>query len=688
MAETLATSIPNSERAGASASLKYFRVWAALLFLICFVLGPLVLFTFGFFCFAILSILWLSEPTKKKSRTLDKVNGSILIIAAVWFLYNLVLETVLVYSQSATLAMWLPLIGLAFLFPPIIMHGAYEEHVRWLEHPSHWTAAYRVAYPVSFGLALLSMSSALVKDGPLIVRLLVFLQLANFSLFSVTGIYGFLISRRASRGLEREKRPWHTWNLFLYSLAALLFIGLIAMMILRADLPIDANRIVNLASIFARSLPLAFFFIGSYYENRFTFFDVFIKRGTFLFLLFILLVVFLGLVMPHLGRAPETISKPRLLALFLLPLLMTLPALYRALERFLDRAWLGRIYSTVEGMKYFLSGLQDATSEAEMIERAEARLSEIFQAQARVIPASGGCPADPGFESVCEVPMLLRGERAGIIRMGRRTNDTPYFSADLALLGSLAEVISSLVENVRLQRKKLEQEKREQVLMLHASRSELKALRAQINPHFLFNALNAIAGLIPRDPERAEETVERLAEVFRYTLRRSESESVRLEEELDFVRAYLEIEQARFGQRLRIDIDVAGEVNGVVVPTMMVQTLVENAVKHGVAATRGTGVVRIRAFTAGTHILIEVRDNGPGFHLDQAVADLPGRSGYGLRNLVQRLSAHYGAEASLGVRRDEAAGETVVVVELPAIFTCPLPDGRGSVVPAKTEPHA
>jgi len=666
MAATSRTLTSKIEKTATTASLKYFRLWAALLFIISFALGPLVLFTFGFFCFAILSVFWVSEPPKTTNLALDRVNGVILIIAAVWFLYNLILEIGLVYTPEPRLAPYLPLMSLAFLFPPLIMHAAYAEHSAGMTTGPRWKLPYRAAYPVSFGFALASLATAFVAESPFIFRILVLLQLANFSLFFATGVYGVILSRKFSRRLRHKTREWGRWNLFLYSLATILFLGLITAVLLRSDLSAGGTRLVNMLSIFARSLPLCFFFIGSYYENRFTFFDVFIKRGTFLFLLFILLVACLSVVMPFLGRAPASFSKPRLLALFLLPVMLTLPALYRLLERFLDRAWLGRSYSAVDAVKRFLNGLQDATSEAQMIERAQERLSEIFQAEARVILDTGADTSGPISEGMRSV--LLRGERAGEIRMGRRTNDTPYFSADLALLSSLADVLSSLLENARLQQRKREQEKKEQALMLHASQSELKALRAQINPHFLFNALNAIAGLIPKDPGRAEETVEQLAEVFRYTLRRSENETARLEEELDFVRSYLEIEQARFGERLRVSFDVVDSVKGSVIPTMMIQTLVENAIKHGVASTRGAGIVAVRASAEGGLIRIEVRDNGPGFRLDEALSDVPGRSGYGLRNLVQRLNAHYGAAAELDVGRDEAAGETIVTVLLPAKF--------------------
>ena len=179
--------------------------------------------------------------------------------------------------------------------------------------------------------------------------------------------------------------------------------------------------------------------------------------------------------------------------------------------------------------------------------------------------------------------------------MGPRQSEAPYFSEDVALLTSLADVFSHVLENLHLQERKLEQEQRTREMSLHASRSELKALRAQINPHFLFNALNSIAGLIHRDPAVADRTIEQLADVFRYALRGAESEWALLDDELDFVRAYLEVERARFGERLHVEVEIEEAARGARVPTMIVQTLVENAVKHGAASVRGPASVVVRA---------------------------------------------------------------------------------------------
>ena len=158
-----------------------------------------------------------------------------------------------------------------------------------------------------------------------------------------------------------------------------------------------------------------------------------------------------------------------------------------------------------------------------------------------------------------------------------------------------AACLAFMLENVRLQRKRQEQDQVAQELRLQTSRSELKALRAQINPHFLFNALNAIASLIHTDPARADAAVEQLAEVFRYTLRRSEQEWAPLDQELAFARAYLDVEQARFGRRLEFSIDAATGVARAQVPSMLLQTLVENAVKHGISRVRTPGRIDVTA---------------------------------------------------------------------------------------------
>jgi LytS/YehU family sensor histidine kinase len=194
-----------------------------------------------------------------------------------------------------------------------------------------------------------------------------------------------------------------------------------------------------------------------------------------------------------------------------------------------------------------------------------------------------------------------------------RSDGIPFFSEDYDLLKVLARSLGFMLDGLSLRDERLIQEQRQQELVLSAAQSELKALRAQINPHFLFNALNTIAALIPEKPDQAEQTVEQLADVFRYTVRRSAREWVRVAEEVEFVRCYLKIEQARFGERLRVRIDLDDEAGRIRIPAMLIQTLTENAIKHGISVTRGQGLVSISARIRQGRLQVRVEDNGPGF---------------------------------------------------------------------------
>ena len=182
-------------------------------------------------------------------------------------------------------------------------------------------------------------------------------------------------------------------------------------------------------------------------------------------------------------------------------------------------------------------------------------------------------------------------------------------------------------------------------------RARLAALQAQVNPHFLFNTLNAIASLIPKDPTRAEGTVERLASVLQYSITSSARGRVTLGEELAAVRDYLEIEQARFGERLRSTIEVDESLEGAAIPPMLLQPLVENAVLHGLSGRDEGGVVMVRGRAEDGAMVLHVSDDGVG----------PGKSKrrgnrVGLENLRERLALTYGAAARLEVGAREGGG--------------------------------
>lgn len=209
------------------------------------------------------------------------------------------------------------------------------------------------------------------------------------------------------------------------------------------------------------------------------------------------------------------------------------------------------------------------------------------------------------------------------------------------------------VEEVRLVEAQLQEQ---------AARAELAALQARIHPHFLFNTLNTIASLIAHDPIEAESVVEKLAGLFRYTFRAAGTPAVRLEEELEFVEGYLEVERARFGARLRADWDVDAEARLALVPGLILQPLVENAVGHGIAPVPGGGTIRIAARVDGDRLRIEVVDDGAGL---RGAPDTLIRDGHALANVRSRLRTLDPERGAIELARNPAGRGAVARLDIP-----------------------
>ncbi len=190
-----------------------------------------------------------------------------------------------------------------------------------------------------------------------------------------------------------------------------------------------------------------------------------------------------------------------------------------------------------------------------------------------------------------------------------------------------------------------------------ALEARLASLESRLQPHFLFNTLNAISALIQEDPDHAERMVERLAALLRFSLDATGRGVVPLADELKIVTDYLEIERTRLGERLAFVIDAPADVARREVPPLAVQTLVENSVKHAIAPRPGGGRIRVAAAATADELCLTVWDDGPGFTADAM------RVGHGLENLQSRLAARYGEAATLTVGRRD--GGTLVTVTVP-----------------------
>ena len=210
----------------------------------------------------------------------------------------------------------------------------------------------------------------------------------------------------------------------------------------------------------------------------------------------------------------------------------------------------------------------------------------------------------------------------------------------------------------RMRRMQLEQ------LRLAASvkEAELRALKSQVNPHFLFNSLNSLRALIDEDAPKARESVTRLANMLRYSLQSGQQETVPLEEEIRIVEDYLALELIRHESRLRVKWAVTDEVRALAVPPMLLQTLVENAVKYGISARREGGEITIAAALEGEDLHIRVSNPGDLAAPPSAAAAKAGSStGVGLRNASERLQLLFGDRAKLSLTAESANAVTAHV---------------------------
>ncbi len=192
----------------------------------------------------------------------------------------------------------------------------------------------------------------------------------------------------------------------------------------------------------------------------------------------------------------------------------------------------------------------------------------------------------------------------------------------------------------------------------HRLEAQLAALTAQVDPHFLFNALNTIAALVQTDPARAERTVVRLAELYRGVLAATRRERHSLADELDICRAYLDVEHTRFGERLGVHVELAPDIDprATTLPVLLLQPLVENALTHGLSARASGGNVWLRARGEGTELVLEVADDGVGLGQSSRRG-----SGLGVETTRKRLELCYDGRASLELSSREAGGARAIV---------------------------
>lgn len=204
------------------------------------------------------------------------------------------------------------------------------------------------------------------------------------------------------------------------------------------------------------------------------------------------------------------------------------------------------------------------------------------------------------------------------------------------------------------------------------AQAQLQALKMQLHPHFLFNTLHSISSLVHKDPEAADRMISRLGDFLRMTLDNKSAQEVNLRQELEFLRCYLEIERIRFQDRLTTDMEIDPHALDTRVPNLILQPIVENAIRHGIAPRSAPGRIEIEAKQKNGTLRIEVRDNGPGLPRNLS-ADNLFRKGLGLANTRARLEQLYGEEYRLELS-ERPGGGLAVTVEIPATAAGARPD--------------
>jgi two-component system LytT family sensor kinase len=320
------------------------------------------------------------------------------------------------------------------------------------------------------------------------------------------------------------------------------------------------------------------------------------------------------------------------------------------LSRWIERKFLGYNETAEEQEDRVGSAIRNLRHLAEFNERAAEILRKEVEADWVKIstePAGGAAVSVP----IADAPQLS-------LSFGPRRHARPYMSRQLQVARTSALQIAA-----QRQRLRREDSERQSLVEKHelreiTARAQMRALQAQINPHFLFNTLNTLAALIDSNPEKAEHVTEDLADVFRYALDSTRKERVTLDDEVKFLESYLAIEKARFDTRLSYSFDVDPAARTLSIPPMILQPLVENAVRHGIGQKIEGGEVRVSARVNAGRLTLRVEDTGVGFG-----GERPG--GVGLASTRDRLRHAYGGTAEFRIEPLEPEGTAMVITLKP-----------------------
>ena len=330
----------------------------------------LILFSFGLYSFGTIFCLWLRD---RREQHHPWHHGGLMFLTIIWFAVNLVVTLLDIYEHPWTLLTYHFMMCWAMLFPPFLMRGAYEEHARDLSEHPFWKLAISWANVLSWSFAL----GVFIGSWFLKAISMEQVSLLLFALFIPAFGYNLLVLAKSSKKVEGDERSYQRWSKFLYAFVLLVFLQ----SVVAVTGWLDAKRYFTALSILSRSCPIMFLFIGTYFQGRFAFYDVLMKRGLFFLVSQTSLTLCFVPLAPRLHFAGSSWIVAWMLGSILLPLVLLVPFLHSQLERWLDRAWLGRSFSPIEAGRFFFEGIRSASSEEEIVRLAETYLADIYRSQ-------------------------------------------------------------------------------------------------------------------------------------------------------------------------------------------------------------------------------------------------------------------------------------------------------------------
>ncbi len=558
--------------------------------------------------------------------------------------------------------------------------------VRWRKKWCFWLQ-YGFGFLSVISAGLLTIGYLLGIIGPIFRTWGNWLLEVTASSLVVHVLLGWLLVQGRPRQIPRE----------LISARIVMVVGLVVAVSLwfRAQPSVSPEWTLAVRTVAEQSTIVGIIVMFSFLA-QFRFADVFVKRCLTILAAELVALVAIMLVFE--------VLKPQIRKLVMFPragisiasvlLVAGLFLVFPRISRFIDEAadrWLFHRPDYGELLKEFTLKSASVFAQAEILKIAETTVSRALGIElVRIVPfhkSHGSFPeidfgaekvvtlwpghplhrAFDGLEPEAIVPIWVGDKLHSLMGLAAGERRRQLLSDEISFLTTIAERLSRRLEQLKFDEDRRRQHMQETHLQQLLMEAEIRALRAQVNPHFLFNTLNTIADLIADEPEKAELMTERLAEVFRYCLTQASQPMISLGKEFDFIRTYLEIEQVRFGARLTVVLELNPNLTHFPIPSLLLQPLVENAVKHGLAPKTGPIRLCVRAEDNGDSIRLLVEDNGVGkyapaeFFPKEGSSMCSETSGVGLQLVTERLRALYGESARLSVETKVGAGTRITV---------------------------